>query len=520
MSATLTVVLAPRLADRVSYVVPSGISMRPAVNAGDLVLVRAQDGYQVGDVIAYRSQSLRTVLLHRIVQADPNGYRTKGDNNSWVDPDRPADAEVIGRMWLRVPRGSGLLTWFTVPGLLALGLVTILLGRTRGGASSGPESRARPQRHAIRSRRRPLPGQGPVIRPAPGVPGLPGVSGLSGLPGPGSPAFASATATLAVTALGLLAIGFTHPLQTTTTRQISYGQAFTFDYSGTAAAAGAAYPDGEVHWGDPTYTRLVGVLRIQVSYLLTGQVTAPPRGTLSLSTRLVSANGWHAAIGPDARAALDGATASVFVDVDLAQVSRLSAEVIRATGASIGGFSVTVDATASITTGIAGQPVESSTTRSLTFAVDPAQLILQTRDHRQPVPGTVIVTGHTPRALLVLGLSVPVLWVRVAGLALAAIALGCGLVLLVARRRTPDLGRELARRYPERLVRVSAVDDALPVVDLATAQDLLRLADQTGQLVLHYGGPGSPGSPGSEGYLLEYGATRYRFRCDGDPAHR
>jgi hypothetical protein len=202
----------------------------------------------------------------------------------------------------------------------------------------------------------------------------------------------------------------------------------------------------------------------------------------------------------------------VSADVDLTRVTRLSSEVTKATGASIGGFTVTVDATATIATAVAGQPVESTTTRSLTFAVDPAQLILQTRDHRQSVPGTVTVSERSSTALLVLGVSVAVLWVRVAGLALAAMALGCGLVLLVGRRRTPDLGRELARRYPERLVQVSAVDDAIPVVDLATAQDLLRLADQTGQLVLHYG------SPGSDGYLLEYGATRYRFSCEGDPA--
>ena len=63
--------------------------MLPQLKPGDLVLVRSSGHYRVGDVVAYRSEFLHRVVLHRIVRMSHGRYTFKGDNNAWLDPDQP-----------------------------------------------------------------------------------------------------------------------------------------------------------------------------------------------------------------------------------------------------------------------------------------------------------------------------------------------------------------------------------------------------------------------------------------------
>src|SRR3954453_16606422 len=99
----------PAVGGQTTYVVTSGISMEPSFHTGDLALVRKQDGYAVGDVVAYRSPTLGEVVLHRIHSGDDDGFRTQGDNNSWLDPDTVTDDEILGRLWVHVPKAGDFL---------------------------------------------------------------------------------------------------------------------------------------------------------------------------------------------------------------------------------------------------------------------------------------------------------------------------------------------------------------------------------------------------------------------------
>lgn len=94
-----------------SYVSTRGASMEPSFQQGDLVLIRSADTYQVGDVVAYHSQLLDTVVMHRIIERAGDHYLFKGDNNSWIDPDEPTRAELIGTSWLRIPHVGSALSW-------------------------------------------------------------------------------------------------------------------------------------------------------------------------------------------------------------------------------------------------------------------------------------------------------------------------------------------------------------------------------------------------------------------------
>src|SRR3954454_11477915 len=95
-----------RLGGAVSYVTTYGTSMEPAFHQGDVAAVRASSAYGVGEVVAYRSRLLGTVVLHRVVAIDHGRYTFKGDNNSWQDAEHPIAADLIGRLWLHIPRGG------------------------------------------------------------------------------------------------------------------------------------------------------------------------------------------------------------------------------------------------------------------------------------------------------------------------------------------------------------------------------------------------------------------------------
>ena len=97
-----------------------GTSMEPSISAGDVVVVREQSSYQVGDVIAYRSEMAGAVVLHRVVATLSDGYLLQGDNNSFVDRDLPSRTEVLGRKVLLIPRGERLVAVMSAPWMLML----------------------------------------------------------------------------------------------------------------------------------------------------------------------------------------------------------------------------------------------------------------------------------------------------------------------------------------------------------------------------------------------------------------
>src|SRR4051794_395605 len=119
------------LGGAMTYVATHGISMEPDFHSGDLALLSPADRYSVGDVVAYRSETLDTVVMHRIVSADVHGFVTQGDNNDWLDEDRPTEDEILGRLFVRVPRGGQVIGALRSPEVLfslAGGLLVLLGG--------------------------------------------------------------------------------------------------------------------------------------------------------------------------------------------------------------------------------------------------------------------------------------------------------------------------------------------------------------------------------------------------------
>lgn len=81
-------------------VVLSG-SMSPTLEVNDLVIVREQDRYDVGDIVVYQSGS--SLIVHRIIAREGPQLTTQGDANN--TPDAPVDVrDVKGAVTAHVPK--------------------------------------------------------------------------------------------------------------------------------------------------------------------------------------------------------------------------------------------------------------------------------------------------------------------------------------------------------------------------------------------------------------------------------
>lgn len=99
-------------------------SMTPEIEKWDLIVVKIDSEYEVGDIISYKSGD--AFITHRIVEKNGDTYITKGDANNTIDNPINKDA-IIGKV-IKVHRN--LAAWikvFTTPRIMVGGTISILL---------------------------------------------------------------------------------------------------------------------------------------------------------------------------------------------------------------------------------------------------------------------------------------------------------------------------------------------------------------------------------------------------------
>jgi len=100
-------------------VVMSG-SMSPALEVGDLVIIRERDLYEVGDVVVYQSGA--RLIVHRIIAREGDWITTQGDANNVSDA--PIEiSSVKGKVIAHVPRLGHAVNALKTP----VGILTVLL---------------------------------------------------------------------------------------------------------------------------------------------------------------------------------------------------------------------------------------------------------------------------------------------------------------------------------------------------------------------------------------------------------
>lgn len=87
-------------------IVQSG-SMEPTIQTGALVVVRAQERYEVNDIITFTTSGSNIPTTHRIIEDGLRQgelvYNTKGDANNDTDPEPVKLSQILGRVLFSIP---------------------------------------------------------------------------------------------------------------------------------------------------------------------------------------------------------------------------------------------------------------------------------------------------------------------------------------------------------------------------------------------------------------------------------
>lgn len=467
-----------------SYAVVVGSSMEPQLQRGDLVLVRRSEAYRPGDVVLYDSRELGAKVLHRIVRVEGSRFVLKGDNNDFIDPERPGGDRIVGKLWVAVPAVGRLTGWLREPrhAALLVGLVTLLaLG---GGAGAGA---------AVRR-------SGPGLpRPRPRSRSQLDQRVLAG----------AAAAVAALVALGVVA--FTRAPVRELTVEGAYAHQGRFSYEANVPRS-PVYPDGRVTTGEPVFLRLVPRLRVAFDYGLEA-AAARTRGTIALDARLSDGRGWSRVVPLASERRFTGSAASVRGSLDLRWLERVVEQVGELTGSAQTAYTVAILPRVQVAGTVGPGAVDTSFAPALAF--DLGDLRLQpTLDGEGVGPLAPRQAGTGTRlapATIALGsLSLDVATARRVSLAGLGLVLLLGGVALVARRRdeAPPAGR-----HAHLLVPVGgSLPESLPVTEVDDLDALARLAEHHGRLILQVD------DGGDRAYVVQEGGHAFRFRPARVPA--
>jgi hypothetical protein len=431
-------------------------------------------------------------VLHRIVRRDGDRFVTKGDNNTFLDPDHPGTGDILGSKWLLVPQGGTVVAWLRRHPPYA-GLIAAALGLVMGGGLSANAARSRRRRSGSRVRpsvrRRPL----PIALGAP-------------------QAFAVAL-TAALLFLAFIAVAYTRP--TTTAGKVPYTQRGQFDYA-AGVPAGPVYEQPRLTTGDPIFLRLVPRLDVSFDYSFTTTGRHKVGGTATMRVELAATSGWTGSLPTATATTFEGDHTRLGSSIDPAQIRAIIAQVETATGVPGGTYTVRIIPDVHVAGTLAGQRVTDQFSSPLAFRLEPNQLVPQEPSTVQAAKtATVSVPGAHRGRFVVLGVAIDVALARRVSMIGAALSLLAALIAAaVATRGTSGERARIQARYGRWLIPVESWNDRPKghTVEVATIDALVRLAERYDRMVLvrHDDAVG-------DAYVVDDGGIQFLYRAGGGP---
>lgn len=513
---TLWLTLAPgELGGSVNYAAIQGVSMEPHLHGGDLVLLRAQPTYAVGEAVAYHNLQLGRVVLHRIVGRVGDRYVFKGDNNTFLDSYNPTRSELVGREWVSVPWLGNAFMWLHGPNHAAI-VVGVLAFLLLGGGGVEATRRRRHRRRA------------------------PGIADAGAKRATAFRASANARATQGGTRVGVAAgkaalllggsavmafalvsaVAYARPTTAATQAPGAYSQEGTYSY-GAQVGPSSVYPSGRILTGETIFTRLARSVQTRFDYRLVTPLPHTVAGSASLAASLVSSAGWSKTLTTPQSIRFHGDRVVLTRILNLARLKGEVASYLKLTGISADTFTLLVTPRITLDGTAGGAALHDTFAPApLTFTFDSLSLRLQhpslgVTPGQAPVdpfhpsqPGSLL--RQTPATLKLGMLHLRVSAARPLGLIGLAVAVGLALLgLLVTRRsRSEDELGQIRRRSGGLLVPVSSAP-AAPAngyLDLANFESLAYLARSYERVILHH----QQGD--SHGFYIDDDGSIYRYQ--------
>jgi len=496
-----------------AYVIVNGISMEPGFHRGDLAILRQASDYQIGDIVTYRHPQIGPII-HRIIALDGDRYVFKGDNNAWIDSYHPTKAECIGKLWLHIPTAGSFIEQLRIPrnmAILAAVLGCIVMTTITGGAERRQLRPARKNGFTIRFVVGGRSGRRTASRDAQPTMAQQSAAGFAVA---GGDMLLFGLAALACASLLLALFAFLRPTTRAVADDIAYEQTGTFSYSANAPAG--VYDSDSVQTGDPVFRQVTNVVDVQFIYHLAAEQMANVHGNSRLVAEISDTSGWKRALELQPTTDFSGATFAAQGSIDLAHVQALIDTFERQTGIQRQQYALALVAHTVVEGTLSGQELRDEFAPRLEFLLDRQQLQLaqSSGDARKPFAqsqqGLLKRTSQQPNTLLLLGLTLEVASARRIALAGLCLALGGTLLLgyLMRRARPGDEPARILRKYGPLLI---IIRDSQPVagatiVDVSTIDDLAKLAEQHGLMIMH-----APHDVGHS-YFVYDGKLAYRYR--------
>ena len=461
-----------------SLMATAGSSMEPGFRAGDLAVLQRAADFVVGDVAAYHSRDLNTVVMHRITAVEGGRYTFRGDNNSWFDPEQPARSQLIGKLMLRVPGGGVWLNRATSrTAIIALGFLLL----ASGGTHAVVRRRGKRQRRARKAA---------CLRTVP--PMLLTASG--------------AVIAAALAAGSLAAIAWNAPADVAVGEGVRPAT-MTYSYVATVRAS-AAYDDTTVSQPEPVFRNVAE--RVDVRFAFESDVLLIG-ATVVVNAELSTASGWRSTLPLAAPVVFSDKRHTGDVELDLTSVQARANDAAAAIGAPPGGdVAVTVVAEVQTRDGAVFRP-------ELPLVLDPLALRLVDGEKTQlSIAAPVAAPGAEPPVpFSVFGHALPVLQVRRAAVvALGLVLLAAGAIILLMRRALSAPEHvNIHQRYATLLLEVEpvALPAGRPVIEVPQMRGLALLAERYGLMVMHWQ------RGGVHTYVVFEEHTTYRFRAASMP---
>lgn len=113
----------PNLFGYTYFEIVSG-SMSPTIEKGDMILVKLDTEYKVGDIVSFKDND--SIITHRIVEKNDNYYVTKGDANNTLD-NPIKEEQILGKTVKIFSKAFILAKVFTTPKVMLMCLITLTL---------------------------------------------------------------------------------------------------------------------------------------------------------------------------------------------------------------------------------------------------------------------------------------------------------------------------------------------------------------------------------------------------------
>jgi signal peptidase I len=492
-----------------SYIIIIGKSMEPKFHKGDLVIVHKEPTYEVGDVIVYSNTELQKFVFHRIISQQLGQYTLKGDNNSWVDDYKPSHGEVMGKLWLHIPRGGTAILKLRSPFMMALiagalgaVLATSLFSNKAKGIKTMNNKSIWERFNSIKQ------------------------NVQSGFPAANNPGhhrsfnqaeiWEGSFFALGLVALGSLILGiisFSRPASRVAQDYITYQHLGVFSYASFAPPG--VYDADTIRSGDPIFTKLTCSVDVNFQYTLVAAQAENSSGTYQM-TAVISepVSGWQRVVPLQEQTAFHGTAFGSTARLDLCKIESLTQSMQEKTASPAGSYTLVVTPRIKLNGEISGRALESSFDPALTFHYDGIQFYLvrnEEGDNPFALAESEILSEKFQEAntMLLLGHEMAIPALRLIAL-FGLIGSLIGLTLLgvrLQRLSQHDQEEFFHIKYSSMMIDVQNAD-SLPLsstIDVASMDALAKLAERFNAMILHL----------EQGvlhtYYVQAGGTIYRF---------